>query len=134
MLKALFASQSMGADASRVAAMAVAMWKNVGIALAPIIGRTGVDALFTRSIHMTRAAHPCLAIIAEDNTQGDILAALQAVLVQQPDTTAVAANIALLQNFEDLLGSLIGLSLTKRLLRPVWDKPSSGQTEQDATL
>ena len=44
---------------------------------------------------------------------------------------AVAANAALLQNFQDLLTSLIGLSLTERLLSPVWDKPSSGQAEQD---
>ena len=59
------------------------------------------------------------------------MAALQIVLAQQTCPIAVAANMALLQNFQDVLTSLIGLSLTERLLRPVWDKVSSGQAEQD---
>lgn len=101
------------------------------MALSPIIGQPGVDALFKRSIYLTRGAHPCLAIVVEDKAQPDALAALQDALAQQAGATAVAANVALLQNFQDLLSSLIGLSLTERLLRPVWDKPSSGETEQD---
>lgn len=131
MMQSMFARQSAGADGSRVAAMAVAIWKNVGVALSPIIGQPGVDALFKRSIYLTRSAHPCLAIVVEDKAQPDTLAALQDTLAQQPGATAVAANTALLQNFQDLLISLIGLSLTERLLRSAWDQPSSGQAEQD---
>jgi hypothetical protein len=63
--------------------------------------------------------------------QHGALAALQYVLAQQASAAAVAANISLLQNFQNLLISLIGLSLTERLLRPVWDKPSNGQAEQE---
>jgi hypothetical protein len=36
-----------------------------------------------------------------------------------------------LLNFQNLLDTLIGASLTERLLRPVWDTPSSGQAVQD---
>lgn len=103
------------------------------MALSPIIGQPGVEALFKRSIYLTRAAHPCLAIFVDDTTHPDALAALQAALAQQANGTAVAANAALLQNFEELLTSLIGASLTERLLRPVWDTPSSAQAEQDGT-
>ncbi len=132
MMQTMFARQTAaGADASRIAAMAVSIWKDAGAALSPIIGQTGVDALFKRSIHLTRGAHPCLANVFGDKAQPDALAALQADLAQQTSATAVAANVALLQNFQDLLISLIGLSLTERLLRPVWDKPSRGQAEQD---
>ena len=134
MMQRMFSRQSeAGADASSIAKMAVLIWRDAGIALSPIIGQTGVAALFKRSIHLTRSAHPCLATVLEDTTQPDELAALQAVLAQQISATAVAANIALLQNFQDLLTSLIGLSLTERLLRPVWDKPSRGQAERDTT-
>lgn len=101
------------------------------MALSPIIGQAGVDALFKRSLYLTRSAHSCLATVMEDKAHPDELAALQAVLAQQTRAAAVAANVALLQNFQDLLAFLIGLSLTERLLRPVWDKSSSGQAAQD---
>ena len=131
-MQALFARQSViAADASSIARMAVSMWRDVGVALSPIIGHTGVEALFKRSVHLARSAHPCLATVLEDKTQSDALAPLQTVLSHQTSTTAVAANIALLQSFQDLLTSLIGLSLTERLLRPVWDKPSGSHAEQD---
>ena len=130
-MQTMFVQQSAGADVSRIAERATAIWKDVGIALSPIIGQTGVDALFKRSVHLTRSAHPCLATVLEDTTQPDELVILQAVLARQISATAVAANVALLQNFQDLLTSLIGWSLTERLLRPVWDEPSSGQAVQD---
>ena len=134
MMQTLFARQSMaGANASRIAEMAVSIWNDACTALSPIIGQTGVAALFKRSIHLTRSAHPCVAIVLEDKAQPDALVALQAVLAQQTGPIAVAANMALLQNFQDLLTSLIGLSLTERLLRPVWDKASSSQADQDIT-
>ena len=132
MMQTLFAQQSTaGADASPIAEVAVSIWKDVGIALSPIIGQTGVAALFKRSIHLARGAHPCLAAVLDDPAQPGELATLQTVLAQQTRATVMAANAALLQNFQDLLISLIGLSLTERLLRPVWDPPSSGQAEQD---
>ncbi|MEO9078359.1 MAG: hypothetical protein ABI268_03505 [Rhodanobacter sp.] len=133
MMQLMFTRQSAGADASRVAAIAVAIWREVGTALSPIIGQAGVDALFKRSIYLTRGAHPALASVFDNSVQLDALAALDDALAQQASATAMASNIALLQNFQELLISLIGLSLTERLLRPVWDKPSSGQAEQDAT-
>ena len=133
MMQAMFAQRSAGADVSRIADMAGAIWKDVSIALSPIIGQTGVAALFKRSIHLTRSVHPCLAAVLDDQAQPGESANLQAVLAQQTRATAMAANIALLQNFQNLLISLIGLSLTERLLRPVWDKPSSSQAEQDTT-
>ena len=119
------------AGVSDIAEMAVASWKDIGAALSPIIGQTGVAALFKRSIYLTRSAHACLAPVSADKSQPDELAALQAVLGQQARAIAVAANGALLQNFQDLLTSLIGLSLTERLLSPVWDKLSSDYADQD---
>jgi hypothetical protein len=132
MMSTMFARQSAaGADASRSADAAIAIWNDVGVALSPIIGQAGVAALFKRSIYLTLGEHPCLAAVLADQTPPGELVTLQAVLAQQTRDAAVAANMALLQNFQDLLISLIGLSLTERLLRPVWDPPSSGQAEQD---
>lgn len=132
MMQAVGARQlAAGDDASAVAATAITIWKEVGAALAPIIGQTGVAALFKRSIHVTRSTHPWLAPVIEDGAQPDELAAMHAALAQQTSANAAAANVALLQNFQNLLISLIGLSLTERLLSPVWGNPSNGQAEQD---
>lgn len=112
-----------GADAVRIAEIAVAIWDDVAEALVPIIGQSGVAALFKRSMYLTRAAHPCLQAIDENAPPFGGLAALQKVLVQQDRIEAIAVNAALLQNFHELLVTLIGASLTKRLLRPVWETP-----------
>jgi hypothetical protein len=88
-------------------------------------------ALFKRSIYLTRALHPCLAPIAESAPDPGELAALQAVLASQSPPDALSANAALLQTFHDLLTSLIGTSLTERLLRPVWDKTSIDAAADD---
>ena len=52
-------------------------------------------------------------------------AALRSVLSQQRSAQVVAANGALLQTFYDLLSSLIGVSLTERLLRSVRNNPDA---------
>ena len=121
-------------DAVRIAETAVSIWDGVGVALSPIIGQAGVAALFKRSVYLTRNTHPCLSAVDEGAlpSTGE-RAALQVVLAQQDSVEAVAVNAALLQNFHELLISLIGASLSERLLRPVWDNPSSGDAVQEAT-
>ena len=74
---------------------------------------------------MTRAAHPCLAGARDDGLRPGEFAALQQVLSQQTSAQVAAANGALLQTFCDLLGNLISVSLTERLLRSVRNLPSS---------
>lgn len=60
------------------------------------------------------------------------LAALKAILAQQDSETATAGG-ALLQTFYELLASLVGPSLTERLLRSVWENPLSGPPAQDTS-
>lgn len=57
---------------------------------------------------------------------------LQVVLSQQDGIEATATNAALLQHFQEVLTTLIGASLTERLLRPVWDITSSGDAVPEA--
>ena len=119
-------------DAAQIAEIAVSIWRDVAAALAPIIGQPGVVALLDRSIHLTRAAHPCLAAVSEDALPSSELAMLQEVLSQQDSIEAIATNAALLQQFHQVLTALIGTSLTERLLRPVWEITSSGDAVQEA--
>ena len=111
------------ADAVRIAEIAVSIWDDVATALAPIIGQPGVAALFKRNIYLTRTAHSYLQTIDEKASLSDGLAALQRILAHLDRTEVIAVNAALLRNFHELLTTLIGASLTERLLRPVWETP-----------
>jgi hypothetical protein len=112
------------ADAQRIAEVAASTWREIYSVLSPVIGPGGVSALYQRSLYMTRTAHPCLAAVRDDALRPGEFSALQQVLSQQSAAQVAAANGALLQTFCDLLGNLISVSLTERLLRSVHNLPS----------
>ena len=126
------AQPAQDADAKRIAVAAVAKWRGIDAALSPIIGQRAVAALYNRSLSLLRADYPWLAAAHEDTLQPAEFSGLQTVLSQQASANAAAAHGALLQTFRDLLTSLIGSSLTERLLRSVLDNTSSGQAAQDS--
>lgn len=127
------AQPAQDADAKRIAVAAVAEWRGIDAALSPIIGQRAVAALYNRSLHLIRADYPWLRTQYDDELESREFTALKTALSQQPPSTAVAAHVALLKTFNDLLTSLIGASLTERLLQPVWDNHSSGLAAQDTT-
>lgn len=113
-----------GASSERIASRAALAWRKVYAALSPIIGHGGVMALFKRSVSMMRTTHPWLASMQEEFEQSGDFVALQAAFSQQASAEAAAANRAVLQEFIDILTSLIGESLAERLLSPIWDDSS----------
>jgi hypothetical protein len=120
-----------GADALRIADSAVAVWSQLDAALSPIIGRRGVAALFKRSLLLTAPAHPSLiAAHWVVETEGDF-DSLRTALKQQSAASAIASNGALLRQFIDLLTTLIGESLTERLLQSVLDNPPGHTAMQE---
>lgn len=119
--------------AGQVADTMVATWQAIDAALSPIIGQRGIAMLYKRSLHVTRATHPWLTGTPEDGPATMDLMALKCVFAQQSSTHAIAAGGALLQTFHELLSSLIGLSLTERLLRPVWAPFLAAPPAQDTS-
>lgn len=131
-IKALLARRAgEGADAATIAAAALLIWRDVDQALAPIIGQPGVAALYKRSLYLALVEHPCLVTAYEGALRAGDFAGLETTLSQQTSDEASAAIISLLTTFHDLLTHLIGGSLFERLLRSVWDKPSSGNAAKD---
>ncbi len=108
------------ADPAQIADAVISMWQDIAAGLNPIIGKGGVDALYQRSLYLTRNAHPWL-ITARDPTQPAAmdLEALKSALKGQSRITAAAGGAAVLQTFHGLLSSLIGSALTERLLQPI---------------
>jgi hypothetical protein len=99
-------------------------WRLMEAQLVPVIGARGLDVLSRRALHQTTSTFPWLAASVDHGGSADPLPSLMACLATQPTAAAAEAAYALLLTFTELLATLIGESLTERLLAPVWARPS----------
>lgn len=103
----------------------VAICEEIGAALTPIIGPRGVAALYKRSLYLTAQTHPALLGLQEKVQAAMDPSPLMAALAPLGDAEATRIGGALLIAFYELISSLVGPSLTERLLRSLWDRPLS---------
>jgi hypothetical protein len=129
----LFRQVQHGASTTQIADAIISAWLEIDVALTPLIGRGGVAALYKRSLYLTAPTYMWLGGTHEGVQAALDPAPLRAALVQQNSETAAAAGGLLLQTFNELLASLVGTSLTERLLRSVWANALSGPPAQDST-
>jgi hypothetical protein len=122
-----------GASCAEVAEAVAAIWLEITEALHPVIGHRGVAALYNRSLKLTTPAYPWLALAYQGALDSVDPAALKAIVAQQTAAEAIAGGSALFQSFHTLIASLVGSSLTDRLLRSVWDHSSGASSAQDIT-
>ncbi|MHC8314635.1 hypothetical protein [Pseudomonas sp. LB3P31] len=119
------------ADSARIAQALVTTMQDMDAALTPIIGKQGVVALYRRSLHLCVARHPRLAG-TYDSLQASLdVLALKSLLVEQNDADALFFSEVMLTTFYELLITLIGPSLTARLLRDVWGPSLSDTPSQE---
>jgi hypothetical protein len=121
------------ASASQIANAIAATWVEIDAALTPIVGQRGLTALYKRSLYLTASAHPWLEGLQEGMQSTMDLDRLKSVVSQQSSADAVAGGSDLFRTFHDLLDSMVGPSLTERLLRSVWALSSHGPAAQDTT-
>jgi hypothetical protein len=121
------------AGIEQVASAIMAIWREIEAALGPIIGRRGVAALFHRSLRLASSQYPWLLAGGGDALDAVDIDALEAALRQQSAIIAAAAGAVLFQSVHDLLASLVGATLTSRLLHSVW-APTTGATPAQDSL
>lgn len=110
----------------------MAAWGSIEQALHPILGKGGVAGLYRRSLHLAATQHPWLDVDNPGLEARNLdTAALRATLAQQSTADARAGAADFLRHFNALLSSLVGPSLTARLLRPVWVGDPQDVNEQD---
>jgi hypothetical protein len=127
---------SESSTAAEIAAACGDIWLELEGVLSPIIGARGLTALGQRSLHLVSAQFPWLAARWPVGTAALDSALLVSLLAPRSSDDAAAAGAAFFETFHELLASLIGASLTERLLRTVWgpsDVPSTRSTPQDPT-
>jgi hypothetical protein len=119
------------ASAEQIAAALVDIWHGIAAALTPVIGPLGLAALYRRSLHLTALSHAWLSNGIDGAITDIDPTALKPLFVQRSEADAAAAADCFLRKFHEVLVSLIGASLTERLLRSIWAPTSSGQAAQD---
>ncbi len=121
-------------DAVRASDVLVFLWTEIDAALSPVVGKRGVAALYSRSVHIAARRDPWLAALYDASPNPMDLDALKAAFVQRYDDGAPRAAAALMQAFSDLLANLVGPSLTDRLLSPVvvklFNQPDANEDRQ----
>jgi hypothetical protein len=120
-------------DSVAIAEATVDTWRQVVAQLEPVIGARGVDVLFGRALHQVSATFPWAAGAVDPRTRSVSLTDLKERFAKQEAAAAGEASASLLLCFVTLLATLIGESLTERLLAPVWAPPSSRSKQEPKT-
>ena len=95
-------------------------WAQVLALISPVVGLQGANALYRRSLYLSRDDHACLRELYQRTGAADVdLMQLHSALAPLSPAQAAAAQQAFLQRFKDLLAQLIGPGLAERLLQPL---------------
>jgi hypothetical protein len=120
------------ASATRSAEAVVSALREVDVALAPVIGKRAVAALFNRSIRLSSVAYPWLTAAHEKTKMAIDLDALRQIFAQKDIPAIADCGGAILLKIQELLADLVGRSLAERLLRsggtPIPENPSTMDT------
>jgi hypothetical protein len=117
-------------DSGVVAEATLDIWHRMADSLAPVIGVRGVEVLFSHSMHLINRLPPRLAAAEDPGNHVALLASLKERLAVSTAQDAMDLSHTLLVTFTELLSTLIGESLTERLLRPVWELPPPPPTQE----
>ncbi len=117
-------------DIAKIANAVVATLQDMNAALAPVIGERGVVALFRRSF-IVCSKNPRLAGMYDSLLPAMTLAEFKIVLLKQSAVNALYLGECLLTSLYQLLTTLIGPSLTAKLLRSVLQTSLSDTPPQD---
>lgn len=99
--------------------LSLLLWERLAAELISIIGESGFQSLYSRSVRLTNTRFPWLAISRASETDAPF-AGLKASLDKQNFTDASEASIALLVTFIDTLSVLIGDVVTNSVLHSAW--------------
>lgn len=121
------------ADIDQVADVILTMLRDTNASLVPIIGPKGVAALYRRSLHLSASQHPHLGPTYFPLAEPLDLSELKALLLQQTRTDVIFFAEEWLKALYGLLTTLIGSSLSARLLLDVWDNNLSTLPAQETS-
>jgi hypothetical protein len=118
-------------DCRAVADRALWSWEQMAFHLQPLIGEAGFQALYARTVHLTIPHFSGLTPARQSESLDAAFRKLRADLEVLAPAEAVQASKMLLDTFTELLSTMIGESLTSRILRSAWTDESSNSNDQE---
>ena len=115
----MLAHEQPGESPEARAAAAARVYEKLTVCLSPLVGATGVRALFARSIALTSAGFPFLAAVSVEPPEAGVNT-LRASLQGQTADAVLAGAAALFGAFLSLLATYVGERLTAQVLRTAW--------------
>ncbi|TBR11304.1 MAG: hypothetical protein EPO46_06735 [Lysobacter sp.] len=122
-----------GADSRALGRATASAWSGIVENLQPVIGVRGVESLARRCMFLAASQHPWLGEVRGPEGSTILAGPLAAAFEQQTPQEAAAGGAFLLNTLNELLASLVGASLTARLLQPVWNDFLCGTETQGGT-
>jgi len=105
--------------------VAIQLWQPLSSQLIPIIGEGGFNALYDRSLYLTHAAFPWLAVSEPSRPVERRFSDLKISLAGPDAVEASKASHMLILTFTNILASLIGEHLTIDILGSAWGNLAS---------
>lgn len=109
-----------GTDALAIARATSETWLLICANLKPVIGGNGVDAILRKALFLASALFPWLVSSDEQVDHESLPARIRIRFAGRDLFAATQASSSLLIAFTELLVTLIGNTLSKQLLEPVW--------------
>lgn len=128
----LLARERHGETSEERAAAVGRVYDKLYLCLSPLVGASGVRALFARSLHLTTPQFLYLAGVTVEQPESAANALRASLQGQRPDAILEGAA-ALFGAFLSLLATHIGERLTAQLLRGAWPdlgKPLSKESDR----
>lgn len=119
------------AGSGAIAARTLWSWERVAFQLTPLIGEAGFRSLYARAVHLVIPNCPRLTPARQSQPLEALLQKLKQDLEILDSAEAVRTSNLLLATFTELLSTLIGESLTSRVLHSAWTDESGNIIGKD---
>lgn len=113
-------------DPEAVAKRALWLLEQLAAHLTPLIGETGFQTLYSRSIHLTLPHCPGFTVDKNANSTDALFKRLKQDFDALERSIVEQCSLALLCRFIDLVASMIGDAVLEQILQSAWS-PSSVQ-------
>lgn len=110
---------------------AIKLWELMATEIISIVGESGFNSLYSRSIFLTQSTFPWVTASTKSPLTDQRFAELKMNFEGQTPAQAIEANRLLLITFTDILASLIGEQLTNTILRSAWGNDATGRTNKE---
>jgi len=130
-VKVLAPASGSATGAAGIAARTLWSWERVAFHLTPLIGEAGFQSLYARAVHLTIPHCPGLTPARQAQPMEALFLKLKEDLESMDAAEAARSSNLVLATFTELLSTLIGESLTSRILHSAWTDASGNISGKD---